>query len=76
MKDTLSLLKDAMKTPNLTNEDLSVIVTGGDHPPSVSLFLSTFTKEILLIAFAVLVTPLFTRACLQRKYIRHELNKI
>ena len=76
MIDALDRLREAMKTPSLTNDDLSSIVCGiSDDSPSLSPFASTFTKDKIKKCFSRVGYVPFTRNCLMSEYIRHELGK-
>ncbi len=65
-------IKDAKKTPSLTNMDLSNFVNGEDR--NGSPFYSTFTKEKITNCFARVGYVPFMRECLNSEYIRHELQ--
>ena len=63
-----------MKPPILSNNDFSIIINGmHDDPPSLSSFVSTFTKHNISNCFCRVGYDPFTRECLNSKYIRHEL---
>ena len=66
-------IKDAKKTPSLTNMDLSDFVNGEDR--NGSPFYSTFTKAKIMNCFARVGYVPFTRECLKSEYIRHELQE-
>ena len=72
----LKNLRDAMKQPTLTNEDLGYIVNGRegelvkDRP-----FDFTMTKERIMKCNARVGFVPFTRACLKNKHVRHELGQ-
>ena len=72
----LTQLKEAMKTPSLTNDDLSLIVCGKPNDsPIVSPFASTFTKDKIIKCFCRVGYVPFTRNCLMSEYVRHELGE-
>ena len=76
MRVVLEKLKDTMKQPTLSNDDLPVIVNGTDSDDFKNKpFDSTFTKDKVLKYFRRVVYVPFTRECLKSKYIRHELNE-
>ena len=76
MKVILDKLKTEMRTPSLTNEDLSLIVNGAPGEPIYkSPFFSVFTKPKILNCFLRVGYAPFTRACLKSEYIRHELGE-
>ena len=76
MKVVLDKLKKEMRTPSLTNEDLSLIVNGSPGEPIYkSPFFSVFTKPKILNCFCCISYVPFVRACLKSKYIRHELGE-
>ena len=66
-------IKDAKKTPSLTNMDLSDFVNGEDR--NCSPFYTTFTKPKIMNCFARVGYVPFTRECLKSEYIRHELQE-
>ena len=72
----MTQLKDAMRTPSLTNDDLSLIVCGKPtDSPNLSPFASTFTKEKIIKCFYRVGYVPFTRNCLKSEYVRHELGE-
>ena len=74
--DLLTQLKEAMKTPSLTNDDLSSTVCGSPtDSPSLSPFASTFIKEKVIKRFCRVGYVPFTRNCLTSEYVRHELGE-
>ena len=76
MRGILEQLKEARKTPSLTNADLSAFVSGNkDESPSLSPFYSTFTKDKIRRCFARVRYVPFTRECLKSESIRHELQE-
>ena len=76
MKVVLDKLKIVMRTPSLSNDDLSLIVNGApDEPMCMSPFFSTFSKPKILNCFRRVGYAPFTRACLKSTYIRHELGE-
>ena len=63
--DLLKQLKEALRTPSLTNDDLSLIVCGKPtDSPTLSPFASTFTKEKIIKCFYRVSYVPFTRKCL------------
>ena len=74
MIDALDRLRQAMKIPSVTNDDLSSIVCDiSVDSPSISPFASTFTKDKIIKCFSRVGYVPFTRNCLKSEYIRHEL---
>ena len=74
--DLLNQLKEALRPPNLTNDDLSLIVCGKPtDSPSLSPFASTFTKERIIKCFHRVGYVPFTRNCLKNEYVRHEIGE-
>ena len=76
MKNILEELKEAKKTPSLTNTDLSAIVCDNTEESRLfSPFYSPFTNEKIINYFCRVGYVPFTRQCLNSEYIRHELNE-
>ena len=74
--DLLNQLKEALRAPSLTNDDLSLIVCGKPNDsPNLSPFASTFTKEKIIKCFYRVGYVPFTRNCLKSEYVRHELGE-
>ena len=72
----LEKLKDAMKQPTLSNDDLPGIMNGKSSDEyKTKPFDSTFTKDKVLKCFKRVGYAPFTRECLKLKYIRHEINE-
>ena len=60
--DLLNQLKEALRAPSLTNDDLSLIVCGKPtDSPNLSPFASTFTKEKIIKCFHRVGYVPFTR---------------
>ena len=72
MTVTIKQIKEAKRTPSLTNADLSDFVNGDTREGSP--FYSTFTKAKIMNCFAWVGYVPFTRECLKSEYIRHELQ--
>ena len=76
MKIILDKLKTEMRTPSLTNEDLSLIVNRAPgNPICMSPFFSIFTKPKIINCFRCVCYAPFTRPCLNSTHIRHELGE-
>ena len=69
-------IKDAIRTPFLTNDDLSSIVNGfTGTTPLQDTFASTFTQDKITNCFSRVGCVLFTRNCLKGPYICHGLGE-
>ena len=66
-------IKEAKKTPSLTDTDLSEFVNGDR---TGSPFYSIFTKDRIMNCFARVSYIPFMRGCLKSEYIRHESHEI
>ena len=69
-------IKDAIRTPFLTNDDLSSIVNGfTGTTPLQDTFASTFTQDKITNCFSRVWYVPFNSNCLKIPYIFHELGE-
>ena len=76
MKFLLLKLKDKMRTPRLTNDDLlSILNVFPGTTPLQSPLVSTFTKDKIIKCFSCVGYAPFTRNYLMNPYIYHRLGE-